>query len=175
MIKKESVIKIGTFNKTHGIKGELQLLLHNDLLESTDPDYIICNMDGILVPFFIVEYRFTTDDSVFIILEDINDNEAASRFVKLDAYLEQRQVGKVVEEPISHYSWTSFIGYKLMDQEASLIGEITDVDDTTWNTLFIVDYNGEEILIPAQDELILDIDEAKKEIKSIIPEGLLSM
>lgn len=51
MIKKEDVFKIGQFAKPHGIKGEIALVTNSDVFEDSDDPYIICEMDGILVPF----------------------------------------------------------------------------------------------------------------------------
>ena len=52
MIKKEDVFKIGQFAKPHGIKGEIALVTNSDVFDDSDDPYIICEMDGILVPFF---------------------------------------------------------------------------------------------------------------------------
>ena len=55
------------------------------------------------------------------------------------------------------------------------LGEVTDVDNSTINTLFIVDYQGEELLIPAQEEFIVNIDQKHKVITVDLPEGLLAL
>ena len=55
------------------------------------------------------------------------------------------------------------------------IGEVTDVDTSTVNTLFVVDRDGDELLIPAQEELIAGIDQKHKIITVDLPEGLLSL
>ncbi len=175
MIKSEDVLKIGSFTKTHGIKGEVTLVLQNDLFDSVDPEYIICKMDGIFVPFFIESYRFKSNEAMFIKLEDIDEDTAAEKFVKLDAYLEQKQIGDVSTEEVGNYSWDAFKDFVLVDQHDVLVGRILDVDESTMNTLFAVEYNGEEILIPVQEELIEWIDDEKSQIKMVIPEGLLSL
>ena len=61
MIRKEEVYKIGIFNKPHGIHGELQFTFTDDVFDRAEAEYVICMMDGILVPFFIEEYRFRSD------------------------------------------------------------------------------------------------------------------
>ena len=66
MIKKEDVFKIGQFAKPHGIKGEIALVTNSDVFDDSDDPYIICEMDGILVPFFIEEYRYETDTVILL-------------------------------------------------------------------------------------------------------------
>ena len=58
MIKREDVYKIGRLGKAHGVKGEVSFQFDDDIFDTTDADYLILDIDGILVPFFMEEYRF---------------------------------------------------------------------------------------------------------------------
>ena len=53
MIKVEDVYRIGIINKPHGVHGELLFTFDDDIFDRVEADYIICMMDGILVPFFL--------------------------------------------------------------------------------------------------------------------------
>ena len=55
------------------------------------------------------------------------------------------------------------------------MGEVTEVDNSTINTLFVVDRQGEELLIPAQEELIVDLDRKHRVITVDLPEGMLAL
>lgn len=70
MIKREEVYKIGIFNKPHGIHGELQFTFTDDIFDRVEAEYIICLLDGIFVPFFIEEYRFRSDSTALMKLEE---------------------------------------------------------------------------------------------------------
>ena len=72
-------------------------------------------------------------------------------------------------------SWSYFKGFIAVDETLGEIGEIIDVDDSTINTLFVIDNDGEEILVPAQEEMIVGIDNDNKEIIFDLPEGLVSL
>ena len=80
MIKKEDVYKIGVLNKPHGVKGEVAFTFTDDVFDRVDCDYLICLMDGILVPFFIEEFRFKSDSVALGKFEDIDTAEQARRF-----------------------------------------------------------------------------------------------
>ena len=55
-----------------------------------------------------------------------------------------------------------------------MLGKVVDVDDATINVLFVIEKeDGSEILLPAHEEFILNIDHKKKCVKVDIPEGLL--
>ena len=55
------------------------------------------------------------------------------------------------------------------------LGEVIDVDTTTVNTLFVVEREEEELLVPAQEEFIVGIDQKQKLITVELPEGLLNL
>ena len=73
------------------------------------------------------------------------------------------------------WTWDSFIGYRVIDEHHGEIGEITDVDESTINVLLQIDHNGEELLLPAAEELILSADHENKTLAVSVPEGLLDL
>ena len=77
MIRCEEVYKIGRLGKTHGVRGEISFLLDDDVFDRTDADYLILDIDGILVPFFIEEYRFKTDSNALMKFDGIDTQERA--------------------------------------------------------------------------------------------------
>ena len=65
MIRQEEVIRIGHFAKPHGIKGEITFIVDRDVFEEADEAcYIVCDMEGILVPFFVEDFRYKTDTTM---------------------------------------------------------------------------------------------------------------
>ena len=63
MIKQEEVYKIGKLGKPHGVKGEINFLFDDDVFDRVDAQYLILDIDEILVPFFMEEYRFRSDST----------------------------------------------------------------------------------------------------------------
>ena len=53
MIKREDVYKIGRLGKAHGVKGEVSFQFTDDIFDSVDAEYLVLDVDGILVPFFM--------------------------------------------------------------------------------------------------------------------------
>ncbi len=170
MIKKEEVYKIGVINKPHGVKGEVSFTFTDDIFDRVDCDYLILLMDGILVPFFIEEYRFRSDNSALVKFEDIDTAEKARMFTNVEVFFPM----KYVEEQDEVTSWNYFVGFVVDDVNHGTLGVITDVDDATMNVLFVIESeDGNEVLLPAHEEFILDLDHKKKRVKVNIPEGLL--
>ena len=78
MIRQEEVYKIGKIGKPHGVKGEVSLRFSDDVFDRVDAEYLVLEVDGILVPFFMEEYRFRTDEVALVKFEGIDTVERAA-------------------------------------------------------------------------------------------------
>ena len=169
MIRREEVYKIGKLGKTHGVKGEVSFLFDDDVFDRMDADYLILDIDGILVPFFIEEYRFKTDSNALMKFDGIDSQERARELTGCDVYFKRDQS----YEDSEHISWAEIIGFKLTDAKTGAdIGTIAAVDDSTINILFELE-DGK--LIPASEELITNVDTKKHQIEINLPEGILEL
>ena len=172
MIKDNEVFKIGKLIKPHGIKGEISFAFDNDVFDKVDCPYLICRIDGILVPFFIDKYRFKGSETALVKFEDIDNENKAQRLAGLEVYFPRKYYEEDDQEDIE-YSWNYFIEFSVYDKTAGFLGVIEDVDDKTLNTLFLIKKEGEETIIPATDDFIENIDPKKKILYVNLPEGLL--
>ncbi|WP_459189022.1 ribosome maturation factor RimM [Parabacteroides sp. APC149_11_2_Y6] len=172
MIKKEDVFKIGLFTKPHGIKGEIGLMTSSDVFDDSEDLYIVCDMDGILVPFFVEDYRYKTDNVILLKLKNVDDEQAAREFSNREVFY---PLDKMEDDLIGDITWDSFIGYQVIDEALGELGAITDVDESTINVLLQIDHKGKEILLPAAEELILSADHENKTLTVSVPEGLLDL
>ena len=169
MIRREEVYKIGKLGKAHGIKGEISFLLDDDVFDRMDADYLVLDIDGILVPFFIEEYRFKTDSNALMKFEGIDSQEQARDLTGCDVFFPR----DMANEEEGDLSWASLVGFNLVDAETEkTIGKISSIDDTTINILFELE-DGK--LIPASEELITDVDTKKQQIIINLPEGILEL
>lgn len=172
MIRKEDVFCIGKIAKPHGLRGEVRFMFTNDAWDTAECEYLICDVDGILVPFYIEEYRFKSDSVAFVKFEDIDSVDAVQFLVGCDVFMERKDITESDEDevPLSY-----FIGYKVVNAEDNkLIGEITDIDDNTENWLFIIEKeDGSEVMIPAHEDFISEIRQEENLLMVDLPEGLI--
>lgn len=176
MIRQEEVAAVGELIKTHGIAGELVMkTLYDGLFEGTDTPYIICDMDGILVPFFIERYRPRGAASLLVKLEYVDDERAARRFVRRTVYYSIDRLPENDSEGADDPAWECFVGYQLTDEAGHEVGTVTAVDASTANVLFRVDRGGQELLIPVAGEVVHSVDHAARRIAVAMPEGLLDL
>ena len=173
MIRRDDVYKIGKLGKPHGVKGEITFAITDDVFDRVDADYLVLDIDGILVPFYLEEYRFKNDDNVLVKFEDIDTQEQVRAYTGCEVYF-PRHLSDSDEE---NMSWAEIIGFQLVDVVSGrVVGTIDHVDDSTLNLLFeITSPEGEALLIPANNDLIEEVDIEKKMIRMAIPEGLLEL
>ncbi len=169
MLKKENFVHYGKFLKPHGTKGEIGLQ-GDDFVLGEECDFIACDIDGILVPFFFEHTRTKNGDTMILKIERMNSAEEVRYLTNRDVYIPREWV-----EDTDNYTWSYFKGFKATDRELGNLGEITDIDDSTINTLFVIERGSTELLIPAQEEFIVEINHDKREIIFDLPEGLVTL
>ena len=169
MIRREDVYKIGRLGKAHGVKGEVSFQFDDDIFDTADADYLILDIDGILVPFFMEEYRFRNDSLALIKFCDVDTQQRASELTGCNVYFPR----SIADEQAEGLSLSSLVGFDLIEANGKgKVGTIAAIDDTTQNILFELE---DGTLIPASDDLITDIDTQQRQITMNIPEGLLDI
>ncbi|MBO4331661.1 MAG: 16S rRNA processing protein RimM [Paludibacteraceae bacterium] len=178
MLKKEDMIEIGRLTKVHGLKGELNFVFTNDVWDEVEADYLIVETDGLLVPFFLEEYRFKNDEEAFVKFKRIDNDRQACELTGCTVYIERRQLpANYLEKKAAEgdISIDLYIGYTIQADGAT-IGVIDDVDDSTANVLFSVTTpTGSNLIIPASDDYIVEINDEQKLMVMHLPEGLLDL
>ena len=175
MIQRDELIKIGTFNKPHGVQGELAFTFTDDIFDRCESPYVVCEIDGIFVPFFIEEYRFRSDTTALMKLEDVDSEEEARPFTNLDVYYPKAYITNDEDGGLSAPG-DFFLHFSVYDTEKGFFLHIVDVDMSTANVLFVVEREkGGELLIPAIDDWVVSADEQEKKLVMNIPEGLLDL
>ena len=168
MIKREDVYKIGKLGKTHGIKGEISMQVDDDVFDRAEADYLVLELDGILVPFFMEEYRFKTDETALIKFEGIDTQERARELTGTEVFF-PRELAE--SDDSDELSYAQLVGYTVIDHATGReVGKIDSIDDQTINIMFELT---DGTLIPASEELIEDIDTDRQTITLHIAEGLI--
>ena len=169
MTMAEDLYKIGKIGKPHGVKGEVSFHFSDDVFDRTEAEYLMLCIDGLMVPFFMEEYRFRSDETALVKFCDIDTQERASELTGCEVFFPR----DVADNDDDNLSWAEIIGYSLIDSATSKnVGKIASVDDSTINILFELE---DGTLIPASIELITNVDKKHKEIEIELPDGILDL
>lgn len=176
MIDKDDCAKIGIIAKPHGVNGEV--VVRAEAGFSADDlcyEFLLVELDGGLVPFYVEEVRTKNSEEVLIKFEFVNNQDDTRRLAGKDVYI-CREWLETEEGELEDVPTGMLIGYTAIDQTHGELGKIEDIDEQVGaNPLFIIDKNGEELLIPITDDFIVNVDDQNRTVTFNLPEGLVDM
>lgn len=176
MITRDELIAIGHYNKPHGVSGEISATIDVDVDVLQGLSCLVSDIDGIFVPFFVNACRPKTSETVLLTIDGIGNEQEAARLVNRDIFALKRDYRTESEnEEADGYPLDFFIGFELRDSDNTVVGEIIDVDEQTENAVFIVSRDGGEVMVPANDDLIVEFDLDNKLMVMDLPQGLLDL
>jgi len=130
---------------------------------------IFLELNGSQVPYFITECK-PANTGYIIKLENIDTIDTSKKLIAKKAFA----LAVFVLEDEENYS--EFIGYAIIESKLGNIGNITEVDEKTENVVIkIIHPSGKEIILPFNDDFIIEIDDDLKTIEFNAPEGLVEM
>ena len=161
--------EIGYISKTHGLKGHVILRLNELVNIDENIKSVFLDLNGSQVPYFVEECR-PNNTGYIIKLETIDVVETSKKLIGKKAF---SLPDFILEED---ESLKEFIGYTIIDSKLGNIGNIADVDEKTDNAIIkVIHPSGIEIILPFNDDFIIEIDDDLKTIQFNAPEGLIEM
>ena len=163
---------IGKILSTHGVKGYIiaeHTLKNFSSFEEWDA-LMVELLPGSRIPFFIKEIKKLNENGLLVKLEEIHSPEAANEILGKNIYLSPNADATKIEV---NTSAKSYIGYTLFDNKKE-IGIIDNILNPDSNPLFLLHEGTEnELLIPANEELILNLNHDEKIVYMNMPDGLI--
>lgn len=164
---------LGKIVRKYSFKGELLIKLDTDqpdLYENLDAVFIF--VSNSLIPFFIESSQLHKSDLLRIKFEEVTTEADADALMKSDVYLPLELLPKLEG---NKFYFHEVIGFTMIDVNFGTVGTITGINDNTSQSLFEIDRDGIEILIPMNDEFIQKVDRKNKTITVETPEGLIDL
>ncbi len=170
---KEDCYLLGKLTKTHGLKGELAIWLDVDYPEDYEElDSVLLEIKGELVPHFVEEIQIRPNKSI-IKFEDIDTIEDAQKLVNCDIYLPEDNLPELEDNHQFYYH--EIIDFDIIDEVKGKLGKVLAVYTSERQDLIAMQYEGTEILIPIDDDIVKTVDREKKELYTSLPDGLLEV
>ena len=168
----ESCYQLGHIASKFSFKGEVLLKLDTDYPgEYLEMESVFVQLEHELVPFFIERSRWH-NGSLRVKFEGVDSELQATALVGRSIY---RPLDELPELGEGQYYYHELIGFEVIDTSFGIIGELVGVNDSSTQAIFIIDYKGREVLLPAVDEIINSIDKGQKRILVSAPNGLIEL
>ena len=170
----EDCYQLGYVSKTHGLQGEISVILDVDVpeaYEELESVFLELPNSGTLIPFFVDTIDIQAQRAL-IKFEDIDSIEQAQELVKANLYLPLNTLPELED---GQYYFHEIIGYRVVDEQLGELGSVKDVYAGSGQDLIAMDYKNQEVLIPINDELVPRVDKSAQIVHTNLPEGLLDL
>ena len=173
MFLKADCYRLGSIAKLHSFKGELSIYLDvDDPLEYSELESVFVEYDNKLIPFFLESIKIRNNGFAVVKFEDVDSERKAKTILKCGLYLPLDTLPELDE---TEFYFHEIENFKVIDEIHGTIGTVIQVMDLTKNPLIAISFQGQEILIPKQDQFIKSVDRPNQTLYIKAPEGLIEM
>lgn len=167
----EEYLEIGQIVNTNGLKGFLKVKpLTDDITRFEDLETIYIQKAKELIEFKIQDVKYNKN-MVLLKLEGIDDITEAEKYK--NCYIKINREDAVELEEDSYFI-VDIIGSEVFTEEGEDLGKVVDVLQTGSNDVYTVKtLDGKEILLPAIEDVIKNVDIENKKIVIHLMEGLI--
>lgn len=170
-MKKEDCFYLGKISKPFGYKGEVSVFLDVDSPEEySELEEVYVEINKRLVLYEIESIRIQTNKAV-VRFADVT-NEDVARLVGKSLFLPLEYLPELEG---NNFYFHEITGFDVEDEEKGMIGKIAGVYENTPQPLLSIEFEGKEILIPAIDSIIKEVDRSKRLMKIKAPRGLIEL
>jgi 16S rRNA processing protein RimM len=168
---KKGYVLIGKVVGVHGIKGTNKFKSYADSLSVFEPGQSILIRDNRGREKRVeVNWVKSHTRTPLIAFKGVADRDGAEALIGADMFIPETKLPELDEDT---YYWFELIGLEVYTTEENYLGRITSIFETGSNDVYVVKDKRQEVLIPALESVVVDIDLALKRMRVDLPEGLL--
>lgn len=169
-MEKPSLVPVGKIVTTHGVRGSVKVQAYGDTLGELEPgDKLLYAArgggEGELTLVSLRPHKRAWIGE----FEEIRDMDKAREFVGRDLLIPEDQLPELPEGEYYHFQ---LLGLSVETTDGRKLGILRNILETGSNDVYVVDREGEELLIPAIEDVIREIDLDAKKVIVDLPEGL---
>lgn len=153
-LSEPAFLVLGKLRRPHGVAGEIPLEIYTQLLELLVPDSIIY-VGETHQPYTIEKTRWK-QDLLLLKFNEINDRTLVSELTNELVFVKSDELPPLSDGEVYYHQ---LIGLQVQEEDGHRLGILTEILETGANDVYLIeDESGKEVLIPATEEMILDID-----------------
>jgi len=107
--------------------------------------------------------------TALISFKGISEHSQAKALIGAELFVPKEELPELEED--THF-WFDLIGMAVYTTEDKYLGRIESIIETGSNDVYVVQDHKKEVLIPALESVVLDIDTKAKRMQVELPEGL---
>lgn len=164
---------MGKIVSAHGIKGALKVYSYAESVSSFKPGSPVVLKAAGSEQAFTIAWVKPHHKTVLVAFEGVTNRNQAEELVGLELFMARESL-ETLEEGV--YYWSDIIGLSVFTVENEYLGRVASVIQTGSNDVYVVkNEKGQdpaEILVPALEWVVREIDVDRKTMCVDLPEGL---
>lgn len=167
----DDLLRIGVITTTHGVRGEVKVFpTTDDARRFDDCDEVILVTKQEQMTLHVERVRYFKN-LVIVKFKEFSDINQVETFRKCDIMV-TREHAVPLEE--GEFFLCDIIGAKVVEEDDTPIGTVTDVMETGANNVFVIQTEeGKEVLFPSIPECIRKVDVENQIVVAHIMPGLM--
>lgn len=167
----DDLLRIGVITTTHGVRGEVKVFpTTDDARRFDDCDEVILVTKEEQMTLHVERVRYFKN-LVIVKFKEFNDINQVETFRKCDIMVTREHAVSLEE---GEFFLCDIIGAKVVEEDDTPIGTVTDVMETGANNVFVIQTEeGKEVLFPSIPECIRKVDVENQIVVAHIMPGLM--
>ena len=165
------LVSVGKIARTHGIRGALKIYPYGESLaaQAAGEKFFLRPKDGDSFTVTLIDFR-VQGKMLVCRFEELTDINGAQPLVGKEIFLPEDRIPPASEGEFYHYQ---LIGLDIETRDGQSLGILRRIIETGSNDVYVAELEGREILIPAIEDVICEIDLEGKRMVVELPEGLV--
>ena len=169
----KKTVLLGRVSATQGIRGELRITVYSGRFETILAlDFLMLKGPDDNMERFDIAASAVRGKKLVIALKDYNNINQVLHLVGREIYVYRDHLPELAE---GEFYWCDLMGLRVVTDRGESLGIVTEIIATGSNDVYVVKNGVREYLIPALDDVVLDIDLQDGKMVISPPEGLLDL
>lgn len=164
--------QLGTIIRSHGVKGDVVIYLDVDEPSGYKKIKSVFLIEGDELKEWKLNSIRISDKLATVHLNGINDRNTSDLYIKKEVFLPVELLPSLKDK---QFYFHEIIGFKLVDKSKGDLGPVTNVYELPQHPVLAIQYQNQEVLIPAVPDFIIAIDRERKTIEMDLPDGLIEI
>ena len=166
----DALIPLGKVVGTHGIKGYLKVVSFAESAASFPPGrQLAVRREGKTVATCTVASASPHKGVILLALEGVTSIDEAKEWIGSDLCIDKTTLPEL---ETGTYYWHQIIGLDVVTVDGRHLGRVKAIWPTGGNDVYVVGKKDKEILIPAIESVVIEIDPVEQIMRVDLPDGL---
>ena len=170
-VKPHDLLEVGVVIGIHGLRGDLKIrpLPTGDLALPGARKVFLKDSKGLMVQYEAVRSS-QHKQNILLRLSGLDNLYAVEPLVGASVWMAKEDLPELNDE---HYYWSDLDGLEVIDQQQGVLGRVVGMFATPAHDILEVDGLAGEILIPAIEPFLVQVDRDKGQLLVNLPDGLV--